>query len=87
MVSGGKRPGAKLKVMAKLGENLYRTTKIFRFCENRLASVGMPKPKWQAFLSKNSAQRKAWQEWWDSPQSQRWKDIEKPKLKQADDGQ
>jgi ParB-like chromosome segregation protein Spo0J len=87
MVAGahGKRPGAKLKVMAKLGENLYRTTKVFRFCESRFA--GLPKPKWQAFLSKNREQRKAWQEWWNSPQSQRWKDIEKPKLKPAEDGQ
>ena len=70
----GKRPVAKLKVMAKLGENLYRTTKVFRFCANRA------KPKWLPFLSRNAAQRKAWEEWWQSPQSQRWKDLEKPRV-------
>jgi hypothetical protein len=28
--SHGKRPETKFKVMAKLGENLYKTTKIYR---------------------------------------------------------
>ena len=73
----GKRPAAKLKVMAKLAENLYRTTKPFRYCASRIG--GGSKPKWGAFLSKNAAQHKAWQEWWNSPQALRWKNLEKPK--------
>lgn len=80
----GKRPTAKLKVMAKLAENIYKTTKIFRIMESRHDGV---KPKWQPFLSRNSAQRAAWQEWWNHPQSQRWRDLEKPKLPSGDGGE
>ena len=34
-LASGKRPAAKLKVMAKLGENIYRTTKIYRMIQVR----------------------------------------------------
>ena len=73
----GKRPQAKLKVMAKLGENLYRTTKMFRFLET------LPKGKWQNFLGRNRAQQQAWRTWYNSPQSQRWRDLERPKAPAA----
>jgi hypothetical protein len=72
----GKRPRAKLKIMAKLTENILRTTKVFRFCDRR---HGGPKLKWQPFLGRNSAQFSAWREWWNSPQSARWKNLEQPK--------
>ena len=75
MGSSGKRPTAKLKVMAKLGENLYLTTKIYRWLSTRSVA---PKPKWQTFLSANAEQHAAWREWWQSPQSARWKALEKP---------
>ena len=34
-LGSGKRPTAKLKVMAKLGKNIFRTTKIFRYLRVR----------------------------------------------------
>jgi hypothetical protein len=73
--SSGKRPQAKLKVMAKLGENLYKTTKIYRF----LAARRFPKPKWNTFLNNTSEEYRAWQQWWASPQSARWKNLEQRK--------
>jgi hypothetical protein len=76
-LASGKRPLAKFKFMAKLGENLYRTTKIYRMCEARAS--GVPKPKWQTFLANTSEQHAAWREWWKSPQSARWKNLERPK--------
>ena len=68
--STGKRPGAKWKVMAKLGENLYGTTKIYRMLAAR---GGTPKLKWQNFLANTSEHQTAWREWWQSKQSARWK--------------
>lgn len=73
--SHGKRPETKFKVMAKLGENLYKTTKIYRWLGARSIP---PKPKWQGFLANTAEQHAAWREWWASPQSERWKSIEKP---------
>ena len=69
--SSGKRPQAKLKAMAKLGENLYKTTKIYRYLHGRDAAV--PKPKWGQFLQNTREEHSAWQTWWNSPQSDRWK--------------
>lgn len=77
----GKRLSRKLKIMAKLGENLYRTTKVFRFCNSR---VGGPKAKWGQFLQRNQQQMQLWKEWWDSPQADRWKALGKPKAKPAE---
>ena len=73
--SHGKRPETKFKVMAKLGENLYKTTKIYRWLGARSIP---PKPKWQGFLANTAEHHAAWREWWASPQSERWKSIEKP---------
>ena len=70
--SSGKRPVAKLRVMAKLGENLYKTTKVFRMIEAQF----VPKPKWNRFIIQNREQHSAWQEWWKSPQSLRWKNLQ-----------
>ena len=73
----GKRPGAKLKVMAKLGENIYRTTKIFRYIQAREDHLGMrPKEKWTTFLTNNAAEFSTWRDWWRSPQSARWKNLQ-----------
>ena len=67
-----------MKLMAKLGENLLRSTKIYRFFDYRQRARLPPKPKWNSFLSnpKNQEEYKAWQQWWASPQSARWKNIE-----------
>lgn len=73
MGRSGKRPAAKLKVMAKLGENLYRTTKIYRWLAART-----PKTKWSTFLMNNAEEQAAFREWWQSPQSERWKSLDKP---------
>ena len=74
---GGKRPQAKLKVMAKLGENIYGTTKIFRYLQGREDRLGMrPKPKWETFLTNYPEQYNAWRAWWHSPQSARWKNLD-----------
>ena len=73
--SHGKRPETKFKVMAKLGENLYKTTKIYRWLGARSIP---PKPKWQGFLANTAEHHAAWREWWASPLSERWKSIEKP---------
>lgn len=70
--SSGKRPQAKLKAMAKLGENLYKTTKIYRYLEARQAV----KPKWQPFLANTSEEHAAWRKWWNSSQSERWKNLD-----------
>lgn len=67
--SGGKRVQSKLKLMAKLGENLYKTTKVFRMLEAK------PRLKWQRFARNNAQQQTLWKEWWDSPQSDRWKKL------------
>ena len=73
-LSSGKRPGAKLKVMAKLGENIFRTTKIYRYIQAREEHLNLrPKGKWQTFLTSTNAEYAAWREWWGSPQSSRWK--------------
>ena len=47
--SGGKRVQSKLKLMAKLGENLYKTTKVFRMLEAK------PRLKWQRFARNNAS--------------------------------
>lgn len=70
-LASGKRPQAKLKMMAKLGENLYKTTKIYRMVE----SIGQ-KPKWNNFMVNTAEEHRAWREWWNSPQSTRWKNLE-----------
>ena len=77
--SSGKRPQAKLKAMAKLGENLYKTTKIYRY----LAGTPLAKPKWQNFLANTSREHAAWKMWWDSPQSARWKNLDEGQRKPA----
>lgn len=69
--ASGKRPTAKLKIMAKLGENLYKTTRIYRYLEGKTQSVA--KPKWRNFLQNNAAEQKVWMDWWRSPQSLRWR--------------
>ena len=75
-LSSGKRPQAKLKVMAKLGENIYRSTKIFRYLQAR-EEIGMaPKAKWQNFLTNNQGELNTWRQWWNSPQSARWKNLQ-----------
>ena len=73
----GKRPSAKLKVMAKLGENIYRTTKIYRYLKAREDHLGLaPKPKWQTFMTSTSEEYDAWLRWWKSPQSAKWKNLQ-----------
>ena len=67
----GKRPQAKLKIMAKLGENIYRTTKIYRMIEAKPNA----KPKWNQFAANTGPEFQAWREWWRSPQSNRWKNL------------
>ena len=74
--SHGKRPSAKIKILASMGENIYRTTKVFRFVDRN--GLG-PKPKWQGFLGRNAAQHAVWREWWKSPQSERWRNLHKTK--------
>jgi len=69
--ASGRRPTAKLKIMAKLGENLYKTTRIYRYLEGKTQSVA--KPKWRNFLQNNAAEQKVWMDWWRSPQSLRWR--------------
>ena len=71
--ASGKRPSAKFKVMAKLGENIYRTTKIYRYLQAREDYGLQPKGKWTTFLSKTAEEHNAWRQWWQSPQSDRWK--------------
>lgn len=76
-LGSGKRPGAKLKVMAKLGENIYGTTKIYRMIQAREDHLGMqPAAKWLNFLGKTSEEYNAFREWWKSPQSSRWKKLQ-----------
>jgi len=70
----GKRPQARIKLLAKMRDNIYGTTKVFRICERK--GLG-PKPKWQGFLSRNAAQHQLWKEWWNSPQADRWKNLGK----------
>jgi len=80
-LASGKRPQAKFKILAKLGENLFRTTRVYRFLAKR------PKPKWGSFLKQNAEEQSAWQEWWNSPQSARWKNWEAlPKKPDAEGG-
>ena len=75
-LASGKRPQAKLKILAKLGENIYGTTKIYRLFEGRET----PKPKWNNFMQSTAEEHRSWREWWNSPQSERWKNWEnKPK--------
>lgn len=74
--SSGKRPQAKLKVMAKLGENIYHTTKIFRYLQAREDKGLQPKGKWQTYLSNNAQGHETWRQWWNSSQSQRWKNLQ-----------
>lgn len=76
-LASGKRPQAKLKVMAKMGENLYRTTKIYRMMERIMPGQ---KAKWGFFMRATSDEHNAWKEWWNSKQSDRWKNIQMPKL-------
>mmetsp|Transcript_20128 Transcript_20128/g.61341 ORF Transcript_20128/g.61341 Transcript_20128/m.61341 type:complete len:94 (-) Transcript_20128:83-364(-) len=53
---GGKgRAQAKMKIMAKLGENLYRTTKVF--------GPMWEKQKWQRFRTVERDNIIAWQKW------------------------
>ena len=79
-LNSGKRPVAKLKTMAKLAENIYGTTKIFRFLQAREDHLGRrAKPKWSNFLTRNAEEYDAWRQWWKSPQSDRWKKIEPSK--------
>ena len=116
--SGGKRPGSKMKLMAKLGENLYKSTKAFRCAPNdpppcdfprapsprpdsdcartsfasadrarrtrRRMLDATPKLKWERFLRNNSQQGALWKEWWDHPQSARWKKIPGQGLSRAE---
>ncbi len=35
-----------------------------------------PKPKWGQFLASSKEEYSAWREWWNSPQSARWKNLE-----------
>ena len=75
----GKRPTAKLKVMAKLGENIYGTTKIFRYLNAREQHLNeAPKGKWQTFMTNTNEEYEAWHKWWNSKQSERWKNIPNP---------
>ena len=87
-LASGKRPTAKLKVMAKMGENLFRTTKIYRMLAMKPPGT---KAKWGTFLQNNQEEYNAWRAWWNSPQSARWKNIEgggaKPPPGDSDDGQ
>ena len=85
--ASGKRPSAKLKVMAKLGENIYRTTKIFRYLQAREDHLGLRhKSKWQTFMTNNNEEFEAWKAWWRSPQSERWKKIEPNKWRGGGSG-
>ena len=75
-LASGKRPTAKLKIMKYLGENIYGTTKIYRYLQAREDHLGLlPKGKWQRFLSNTSEEYNVWRQWWKSPQSARWKNL------------
>ena len=62
--------------MAKLGENLERSTRVWRLLSKR------PKRKWERFQVQNQAEQALWRRWWDSEQSARWK-IEEHNLSPA----
>ena len=72
----GRRPVAKLKVMAKLGENLYGTTKIYRMLQERQDLRKPDKLKWQDFVTNTQEEHAAWRAWWHSSQSNRWKNLQ-----------